>query len=199
VNQANVGSEELVESYVGVDFSILYECALLLIVGTRVIKQKEDFYCSVPGQGIQPEVGKRKEPKNFKIDPSTLEGSSVSSVPKFLFEGFVDSTNCGILNPVDGMIVVRESEMVIRSVETQLIRVETFEGKTNPTEVQNIQVADGDVIRNLEIPLYMLLPKLYSCPTIVHDKFRIEFQVNIIVIFANGYQLTENFPIRVYR
>ena len=60
-------------------------------------------------------------------------------------------------------------------------------------------MADGDVIRNLEIPLYMLLPKVYSSPTMIHDKFRIEFQVNVIVIFINGYQLTENYPIRVYR
>ena len=64
-----------------------------------------------------------------------------------------------------------------------MIRIETFEGKTNATEVQNIQVADGDVIRNLEIPLYMLLPRIYSCPTIIHDLFKIEFQINLIVIF----------------
>jgi len=63
---------------------------------------------------------------------------SSSSVPKFLFEGVVFSTNCGISEPFDGMIVVRESELVIKSVESQLIRIETFEGKTNATEVQNI-------------------------------------------------------------
>lgn len=97
------------------------------------------------------------------------------------------------------MIVVRESELEIKSIEAQLVRVETFEEKTNATEVQNIQVADGDVIRNLEIPLYMLFPIVYSSPTKEHEKFKIEFQVNIIVIFLNGYQLTENFGIRLYR
>mmetsp|Transcript_36723 Transcript_36723/g.42239 ORF Transcript_36723/g.42239 Transcript_36723/m.42239 type:complete len:98 (-) Transcript_36723:23-316(-) len=97
------------------------------------------------------------------------------------------------------MITVRESELEIKSIEVQLVRVETFEEKTNATEVQNIQVADGDVIRNLEIPLYMLFPIVYSSPTMEHPKFKIEFQVNIIVIFLNGYQLTENFAIRLYR
>lgn len=77
--------------------------------------------------------------------------------------------------------------------------METFEGKTNATEVQNIQVADGNVISGLEIPLYMLFPKIYSCSTFIHQKFKIEFQVNLIVIFHNGYQLTENFEIRIYR
>ena len=77
--------------------------------------------------------------------------------------------------------------------------MESFEGKTFATEVQNIQVADGDVVKDSEIPLYMLFPKIYSCATQIHTKFSIEFQVNIIVIFMNGYQLTENFPIRIYR
>jgi hypothetical protein len=60
-------------------------------------------------------------------------------------------------------------------------------------------VADGDVIRDMEIPLYMMFPKIYSCPSVQHPKFSIDFQINIIVIFVNGYQLTENFPIRIYR
>ena len=64
---------------------------------------------------------------------------------------------------------MRESELEIKSLEVQLVRVETFEGKTNATEVQNIQVADGDVIRNLEIPLYMLFPIVYSSPTITEQ------------------------------
>jgi hypothetical protein len=77
----------------------------------------------VSGQGIVPEIGKRAQPINFKIDPSTLESNSTSSstLPKFLFEGIVFSTNCGITDPFDGMIVVRESELVIKSIESQLI------------------------------------------------------------------------------
>jgi len=67
------------------------------------------------------------------------------------------------------------------------VRVESFETKVSATEVQNIQVADGNVISDLEIPLYMLFPKIYSCPTFVHHKFKIEFHVNLIVIFHNGY------------
>ena len=64
---------------------------------------------------------------------------------------------------------------MIKSIEVQLVRVESFEGKTFATEVQNIQVADGDVIRDQEIPLYMLFPKIYSCATCIHEKFSIEF------------------------
>ena len=56
-----------------------------------------------------------------------------------------------------------------------------------PTEVQNIQIADGNVIPDLEIPMYMLFPKIYSCATIHHAKFKIEFEINLIVIFLNGF------------
>jgi len=88
---------------------------------------------------------------------------------------------------------------LIKSIEIQLVRVETFEGKTNATEIQNIQVADGNVMPELDIPLYMLFPMRYSCSTCIHQDFKIEFHVNLIVIFHNGYQLTENIPIRIFR
>ena len=98
--------------------------------------------------------------------------------------------------------------MQIKSIEIQLVRVETFEDPEKPiekrlvqsaTEVQNIQVADGNVMPDLQIPLYMLFPKIYSCSTFIGATFKIEFHVNLIVIFHNGYQLTENFPVRIYR
>lgn len=120
-------------------------------------------------------------------------------MPKFRFEGKIYSTNCAFNEAFDGYIITKDSEFVIKSIEVQLVRVEFFEGKTFATEVQNIQVADGDVIRDMEIPLYMMFPKIYSCPSVAHAKFSIDFQINIIVIFVNGYQLTENFPIRIYR
>jgi len=96
-------------------------------------------------------------------------------------------------------LICDEVDLQIKSIEIQLVRAETFEGKTNATEVQNIQVADGNMLPGLEVPLYMLFPKIYSCPTFHHPKFKIDFQVNLIVIFQNGYQLTENVPIRIYR
>jgi hypothetical protein len=59
------------------------------------------------------------------------------------------------------LLGTREGAGVIKSIEVQLVRVETFEGKTFATEVQNIQVADGDVIREMEIPLIFILHNYY--------------------------------------
>ena len=83
-------------------------------------------------------------------------------------------------DPLDGYLVCKESELQIKSIEIQLVRVETFQDpestklnttKQSATEVQNIQVADGNVIPELQIPLYMLFPKIYSCATYVSKEF----------------------------
>jgi hypothetical protein len=96
VLEPNIGNEELIESYVGVDFSILYETTMMITSGVRIVKAIEGFFCAVNGQGIVPEIGKKAEPHNFTIDPSSLDASSIHSVPKFLFEGCIYSTNVGI-------------------------------------------------------------------------------------------------------
>ena len=31
------------------------------------------------------------------------------------------------------------------------------------------------------------------------DLFKVEFEVNLIVVFSDGYMVTENFPITLYR
>ena len=133
------------------------------------------------------------------ISNENLDANTTTSIPKFKFEGEIATTNCCFTEPFDGYIIKRHSELQIKSVEIQLVRVETFEHKTSATEVQNIQVADGDCINDIEIPTYMLFPKIYSCATQKHFNFQIDFQVNIIVIFHNGYMLTENIPVNIYR
>ena len=41
------------------------------------------------------------------------------------------------------------------------------------TEIQNIQVAEGDLMRALAVPLYMVFPRLFSCPTLHTPNFKI--------------------------
>lgn len=41
------------------------------------------------------------------------------------------------------------------------------------TEIQNIQIADGDVCRNLPIPIYMVFPRLFTCPTLETTNFKV--------------------------
>ena len=195
------GVKTLPDSYVGVDFSIVYKVSVVMnqaVASKPPIKGAAEFNCKVPGQGIDPAVGKKRVPQDFTVTPDEIDAGK-KDVPKFHFSGQIASVNCCYDEPFDGYLICQTSEIQIKSIEIQLVRVESFEGKTSATEVQNIQIADGNVIPDLEIPMYMLFPKIFCCSSFQHENFSIDFHVNLIVIFHNGYQLTENIPIRIYR
>jgi hypothetical protein len=58
-----------------------------IIKAGKALKGVEKYYCSVPGAGIDPKVGKADIPKNFKITPDALEANTTKALPKFNFEG----------------------------------------------------------------------------------------------------------------
>jgi len=45
----------------------------------------------------------------------------------------------------------------------------------------------------------MVFPRLFTCPTIATRTFKIEFEVNLVVMFSDGHLVTENFPIKLER
>ena len=59
----------------------------------------------------------------FKISPSTIK--SKKTLPSFLMEGHLDSAVCQIEKPFTGEITVKSSAVPIKSIELQLVRVET--------------------------------------------------------------------------
>jgi len=67
------------------------------------------------------------------------------------------------------------------------------------TEIQNIQIGDGDVCRGMSIPMHMIFPRLFTCPTIAAKNFKVEFEVNVVILLQDHHLITENFPIRLYR
>ena len=75
------------------------------------------------------------------------------------------------------------------------------DGKTtqDATEIQNLQVGDGDVARGLAIPLYMIFPRLFACPSVRTGPLSVGFEVNVHVQFDSDYLVLENFPITLYR
>lgn len=56
-------------------------------------------------------------------------------LPKFLVRGHLNSTNCVITQPLTGELVVESSEAAVRSVELQLVRVETC-GEAPPAQLR---------------------------------------------------------------
>jgi hypothetical protein len=139
-------------------------------------------------------------PVDFAIKPESLENvkkASLSTIPKFTIRGRLNKTNCSLNAPFTGEISVVETATRIRSIELQLVRVETITPAgaapaREATEIQNLQVGDGAVCLNLAIPLYMVFPRVFTCPTVITDVFRVEFEVNVIVVFEEGFSVTES-------
>uniref|UniRef100_G3QCG9 Vacuolar protein sorting-associated protein 26C n=1 Tax=Gasterosteus aculeatus aculeatus TaxID=481459 RepID=G3QCG9_GASAC len=143
-------------------------------------------------------------PVNFTITPATLQNTRERSLlPKFLVRGHLDATSCVISRPLSGELVVENSEVPIKSIELQLVRVETCgcaEGYArDATEIQNIQIAEGDVCHGLPIPVYMVFPRLFTCPTLETTNFKVEFEVNVVIVLHDDHLITENFPLKLCR
>ncbi|XP_076325723.1 vacuolar protein sorting-associated protein 26C isoform X4 [Tachypleus tridentatus] len=144
------------------------------------------------------------KPVDFSITPESLQNvKDRSKIPSFLLKGKLDSSVCCITKPFTGEICVEKCDAAIRSIELQLVRVETCgcaEGYSrDATEIQNIQIGEGDVCRRIVIPVYMIFPRLFACPTLITSNFKIEFEVNIVVVFEDDHLITENFPIKLTR
>lgn len=65
---------------------------------------------------------------------------------------------------------IKECESDIRTIDLQLIRVEKVENKvgkiSEATEIQLIQIVEGNATRGIEIPFNMIFPKYFSCPNV---------------------------------
>lgn len=199
-----VEGQKLIESYHGVYVSIIYTISINCDRGMmkKSLRRDIEFIVELPQEGGATDP----LPVPFNISPDSLENVSaqvLATIPKFRINGKLHRSKCPITQPLTGEMVVVESFSPIKSIELQLVRVETVivGSKTlkEATEIQNIQIGEGNVCRGLTIPMYMVFPRLFSCPTHLGSNFKIEFEVNLVVIFSDGYMITENFPIMIYR
>ncbi|CAK8534262.1 unnamed protein product [Lathyrus sativus] len=98
-------------------------------------------------------------------------------------------TQCSLSSPINGELTVEASAVPIQSIDIQLFRVESIlVGEKIVTEtslIQTTQIADGNVCRNLTMPIYVILPRLLTCPTIFAGPFSIEFKVAIVISFQS--------------
>lgn len=96
---------------------------------------------------LQPEKRPKTKEVNFSISPETLQKTAKEriSIPRFLITGLLDSTDCCVTKPFTGnvnaflfpcnryqiqtkfffQLTVQHTEVAIKSVELQLVRVET--------------------------------------------------------------------------
>jgi len=212
------GNKILLETYHGVYITVTYK----LFVGVerggvmkRPLEKDVEFIVEVPMRKAALET---PDPLPFRITPGSLENvrsTAKSSIPKFDIHGQLHRQSCLINLPFTGEVIIGDSEAQINSIELQLVRVESVSkalggsdvsasaGKSEMTrectEVESLQIGVGDVSRNVAIPIYLIFPRVYTTPTLSTAQFKVEFEVNLTVVFADGYQVVENFPITLHR
>uniref|UniRef100_H3CQC5 Vacuolar protein sorting-associated protein 26C n=1 Tax=Tetraodon nigroviridis TaxID=99883 RepID=H3CQC5_TETNG len=193
----------LYETYHGVFVNIQYtlRCDLKRPLLAKDLSKNCEFivHCQPQKAKVNP------TPVNFSITPDTMQNvRERSTLPKFLVRGRLDATNCVISQPLSGELKVEASDVPIKSIELQLVRVETCgelcrSNARDATEIQNIQIAEGDVCRGLAIPIYMVFPRLFTCPTLETTNFKVEFEVNVVIVLQDDHLITENFPLKLCR
>jgi|EP00161_Ancyromonas_sigmoides_P018677 hypothetical protein len=202
-----VTGQKAISSYAGVYINVGYNitCEIPRPLLAKNIKVSQDFIVETAGTSS---AKFKPAPVPFTITPESLENvrrgqRDAGAVPQFRVVGRLDSAVCAINAPFTGELTVQECNAPIKSIEVQLVRVETTgsaEGfAKEATEIQNVQLAEGDVCRNLAIPIYMIFPRLFTCPTVSTRTFKIEFEVNLVILFEDGHLITENFQIKLFR
>jgi hypothetical protein len=198
--------QTLYETYHGVFVNIQYQLSVDMPRGMLAKNLAATLEFLVEKEPIIMQELNSAEPVPFDITPASLENvkkASLKSVPDFKIVGSLDRAISDITQPFTGHLAVIHCAVPIKSIELQLVRVETcgcVDGYAKEaTEIQNIQLADGDVLRGLQIPIFMVFPRLFTAPTLATRNFKIEFEVNLVVIFNDKRLVTWNFPIKLTR
>eukprot|EP00727_Mastigamoeba_balamuthi_P001368 m51a1_g11228 Down syndrome critical region protein 3 paralogue A (311) ;mRNA; f:21830-23610 len=206
--------QQLYETYHGVFVNITYSLKVDMKRGmlSKDLSKVAEFIVEIPNQGkgdvfTNSKTGKPIEsaPVKFRLTPEAIDSAKRSKrpLPKFAIEGTLDTAVCDISKPLTGTLVVAECDAPIKSVEMQLVRVETCgcaDGYAKEaTEIQNIQVGEGDVARGMPLRMHMVFPRLFTCPSIATRTFKIEFEVNVVVMLEDNHLITEGFPLRLVR
>ncbi len=124
----------------------------------------------------------------------TEEGQDLGPAPGplategFLVRGSFDKTSWYLEEAITGRLTVERSASALRGIEVELCRIEgcsTTEGQvvSETSPVQFTQVIDGDCPRGVEIPIHMVIPRLFACPSVQAPTFSIAFMLRVLCIF----------------
>ena len=75
-----------------------------------------EFYCAVPGNGLDPKHGRSYVPHEYSIKPESVV-QSVKNQAKFEFFGKIASINCCFSECFDGYLLMKDSDLQIKSIE----------------------------------------------------------------------------------
>lgn len=124
------GSKTLYETYHGVFVNIQYviKCDIKRSFLAKDVSKSLEFMvedkAKVPGKEMKQQEPVR--PVTFKIMPESLQNvRDKTSVSQFSISGQIDKVICQLSEPLTGEVVIEQTETLIKSIELQLVRVET--------------------------------------------------------------------------
>ncbi|XP_039585301.1 vacuolar protein sorting-associated protein 26C isoform X1 [Passer montanus] len=118
------GNKVLYETYHGVFVNIQY--TLRCDMRRSLLAKDLTKTCEFIVHSLSQKGKLLPSPVDFTITPETLQNvKERASLPKFLIRGHLNSTNCVITQPLTGELVVESAEAAVKSIELQLVRVET--------------------------------------------------------------------------
>ncbi|WMV22095.1 hypothetical protein MTR67_015480 [Solanum verrucosum] len=183
--------ENFYETYHGGDISIQYLASVDISRGYlhKSLSATVEFIIesekeNLPEKPISPEM---------VIFYMTHDTQRHSLLPELKSGGFRVSgkvcTLCSLSDPIEGELTIESSAVPIQSIEIHLLRLESIlVGEKIATEsslIQTTQIADGDVCRGMTLPIYIILPRLLTCPSIFAGPFSIEFKVTLVITFQS--------------
>lgn len=144
--------QTLYETYRGANVVISYTITAVCDRGIikKALKDDTEFMLEIP-------TGEKRtdsSPLKFAISPSTLENvekDELAKIADFRIVGKLHKNEFSINQPLTGEFTVELSVAPIRSIDLQLVRVETvsFDGveSKEASEVIKIQIGDGNICR----------------------------------------------------
>lgn len=194
---------QLIESYSGVVVSIVYD--FIVEIENLKVSNSVKIYVISPGQGMNPILKEKVIPYQFTITEKSIEKIKIEGkLPKFRLDGYIDNLNVDIGKELNGWIKLISCEIPVKSIELQFIRNEKAtlsrgEVLNEVSEIQNLQIGDGEVLLNNEISLNMVFPRHFCCASIENSMIKVYFDINIILVLENGYVISENIPLNCWR
>ncbi|KAK6795693.1 hypothetical protein RDI58_009148 [Solanum bulbocastanum] len=165
-------SENFYETYHGGDISIQYLASVDISRGYlhKSLSATVEFIIESKKENL-PEKPISSEMVIFYMTQDTQRHSLL---PELKSGGFRVSgkvcTLCSLSDPIEGELTVESSAVPIQSIEIHLLRLESIlVGEKIATEsslIQTTQIADGDVCRGTTLPIYIILPRLLTCPSV---------------------------------
>jgi len=106
----------------------------------------------------------------------------------FLVRGEFDKTSWFLEEAITGRLTVERSAAPLRAIEIELCRIEgctTSDGQavSETSPVQFTQIVDGDCARGVEIPIHVVIPRLFACPSVQAPTFSIAFMLRVLCVF----------------